>query len=289
MQPFLLNRHDRIVFPSNFVPELDLSAVETLEQLDTVIRRDFETKAPTGSDILKRVEDGDYTSRYELMRDVALNMFWVDRFAMTMYEKRPTRWRDVPRRRSDVFLPIVTPWEDGDQKVAAVKAAYGALPPTWDGEAEDRIFDDPVRRLRPPEAPRHRALRGQADRRRDPRRPRPTSPSGSTATTRTSRPTGSTTSSTAPRTPRSSRPCTAGRWCCTTSTRGTGPRPSSSRSASSRTTTSWWPSTPATGRSAASCAGWTSGHQPVPSAPAREATAARPALPDGGRARRSSP
>ena len=26
MQPFLLNRHGRIVFPSNFVPELDFSA-----------------------------------------------------------------------------------------------------------------------------------------------------------------------------------------------------------------------------------------------------------------------
>ena len=97
MQPFLLNSHDRIVFPSNFVPELDLSVVNSLDQLDSVIRRDFETKAPTGSDILRRVEEGAYSSRYELMRDVALNMFWVGRYAMTMYEKRPTRWRDVPR------------------------------------------------------------------------------------------------------------------------------------------------------------------------------------------------
>ena len=99
MQPFLLNSHDRIVFPSNFVPELDLSVVNSLDQLDSVIRRDFETKAPTGSDILRRVEEGAYSNRYELMRDVALNMFWVGRYAMTMYEKRPTRWRDVPRRR----------------------------------------------------------------------------------------------------------------------------------------------------------------------------------------------
>ena len=140
MQPFILNRHDRIVFPSNFVPELDLSVVHSLDQLDSVIRRDFETKAPTGSDIQRRVEEGAYTSRYELMRDVALNMFWVGRYALTMYEKRPTRWRDVPRRRNDVFVPIVTPWDDGDSKVAAVKSAYDALPPTWDGEAEARIF-----------------------------------------------------------------------------------------------------------------------------------------------------
>ncbi len=140
MQPFLVNTHDRLVFPSNFVPQLDLSAIDSLEQLDRVIRRDFETKAPTGSDILARTEAGAYDSRYALLRDVALNMFWTGRYALTMYEKRPTRWRDVPRRRKDVFLPAVTPWEDGERKVAAVAAAYDALPPTWDQEAEQRIF-----------------------------------------------------------------------------------------------------------------------------------------------------
>jgi 3-oxoacyl-(acyl-carrier-protein) synthase III len=140
VQPFLINSHDRIVFPSNFVPTLDLSAVDSLEQLDKVIRRDFETKAPTGTDILQRVEEGAYSNRYELMRDVALNMFWAGRYALTMYEKRPTRWGDVPRRRNDVFLPILTPWEEGDRKVAAVRSAYDALPAAWDEEAEDRIF-----------------------------------------------------------------------------------------------------------------------------------------------------
>ncbi len=140
MQPFLVNRHDRLVFPSNFVPQLDLSAIDSLDQLDRVIRRDFETKAPTGTDILGRVEAGGYESRYALMRDVALNMFWTGRYALTMYEKRPTRWRDVPRRRSDVFMPIVRPWNEGDRKVAAVASAYDALPATWDTEAEDRIF-----------------------------------------------------------------------------------------------------------------------------------------------------
>jgi len=140
MQPFVINRHDRIVFPSNFVPELDLSVVHSLEQLDNVIRRDFEMKAPTGTDILHRVENSAYPSRYELMRDLALNLFWTNRFAMTLYEKRPTRWSDVPRARGDVFLPILTPWQDGDRKIAAVQAAYEALPPTWDRAAEDRIF-----------------------------------------------------------------------------------------------------------------------------------------------------
>ena len=140
MQPFVINRHNQIVFPSNLVPELDLSVIHSLDQLDRVIRRDFEVKAPTGTDILERVESGAYTSRYELMRDVALNLFWTNRFAMTLYEKRPTRWADVPRHRADVFLPILTPWPDGDRKVNAVQATYEALPATWDGEVEDRIF-----------------------------------------------------------------------------------------------------------------------------------------------------
>jgi 3-oxoacyl-(acyl-carrier-protein) synthase III len=140
MQPFVVNRNDRIVFPSNFVPQLDLSVMHSLEQLDAVIRRDFEVKAPTGTDILNRVEEGAYSSRYELMRDLALNLFWTNRFSMTLYEKRPTRWADVPRTRTDVFLPIVTPWEDGDRKVAAVKGAYETLQPTWDSAVEDRIF-----------------------------------------------------------------------------------------------------------------------------------------------------
>ena len=140
MKPFVVNRHGRLVFPSNFLPELDFSIVGDLERLDAVIGRDFEAKAPTGTDILEAIEAGGYESRYELMRAVALNLVWVNRYAMTMYEKRPARWRDVPRRRDDVFLPVLTPWEDGERKVAAVGAAYDALPAGDDPAAEDRIF-----------------------------------------------------------------------------------------------------------------------------------------------------
>ncbi len=140
MQPFVRNRHDRIVFPSNFFPELDMSVIDSLEQLDQVVRRDFESKTPTGTDILRRVEQGGYASRYELMRDMALNLFWTGRFAFTMYDKRPTRWADVPRRRDDVFLPVLTPWEHGDRKVAAVRGAFDALPATADSATEERIF-----------------------------------------------------------------------------------------------------------------------------------------------------
>jgi 3-oxoacyl-[acyl-carrier-protein] synthase-3 len=141
MNAFVLNRHGRVVFPSNVMPELDFSALESLDQLDNVIRRDFETKAPTGTDILEKVRTGAYTNRYALMRDLALNLFWANRFSITMYDKRPTRWADVPRTRSDVFLPVLEPWEDGETKVAAVQTAYPTLPAEWDAEVEDRIFE----------------------------------------------------------------------------------------------------------------------------------------------------
>lgn len=141
MNAFVLNQHGRMVFPSNIMPELDFSTMETLEQLDSVIRRDFETKAPSGTEILERVQTGGYATRYDLMRDLALNLFWANRFSITMYDKRPTRWADVPRTRPDVFLPVLEPWEEGEAKVSGVQQAYPQLPSRWDEGCEDRIFD----------------------------------------------------------------------------------------------------------------------------------------------------
>jgi 3-oxoacyl-(acyl-carrier-protein) synthase III len=140
MKPFVVNRLGRLVFPSNFFPELDFSVFDTLEQFEAVIERDFETKAPTGTDVLERVQAGAYHTRLDLMRDLALNLLWVNRYAITMYVKRPSRWRDVPRTRDDVFLPVLTPWEEGERKVAAVEAAYHALPARPDARSEDAIF-----------------------------------------------------------------------------------------------------------------------------------------------------
>src|SRR4051812_49959293 len=106
MNAFVLNRHGRVVFPSNVMPELDFSAIESLDQLDNVIRRDFETKAPSGTDILEKVRTGSDTSRDTLMRDIALNMFWAHRFSITMHDKRPTRSADVPPPRNNGLLPV---------------------------------------------------------------------------------------------------------------------------------------------------------------------------------------
>jgi 3-oxoacyl-[acyl-carrier-protein] synthase III len=140
VKPLVVNRHGRIVIPASFLGELDFSAIETLEQLTSVIGRDFEAKAPTGADILARVESAAYPNRFALLRDLGQNLYWVNRYALPMLDKRPTRWRDLPRGRTDVFLPLLTPWEDGDRKVAAVESAYAELPAAWDTAAEDRIF-----------------------------------------------------------------------------------------------------------------------------------------------------
>jgi 3-oxoacyl-[acyl-carrier-protein] synthase-3 len=141
VKPFVINRHGRLVFPAAVLGALDFSVLDTLEQFAAVISRDFEAKAPTGSDILARVESQAYPNRFALLRDMAQNLYWVNRYALPMFDKRPTRWRDVPRRRADVFLPVLTPWEDGERKVAAVRRGYAELPAAWDGGSEDRIFE----------------------------------------------------------------------------------------------------------------------------------------------------
>ena len=141
MKPFVINRHGRLVFPANFLGDLDFSVLETLDQFTAVIGRDFEAKAPTGTDILARVESGAYPGRFELLRDLGQNLYWVNRYAITMFDKRPTRWRDLAKRRDDVFLPVLTPWEDSERKVSAVERAFRALPATWDADTENRVFD----------------------------------------------------------------------------------------------------------------------------------------------------
>src|SRR5258707_6753929 len=140
MKPFVINRHGRLVFPANFHGDLDFSLLETLDHFTAVISRDFGAKAATGTELLAGIESGAYSRRLELLRDLAQNLFWVNRYSITMFDKRPTRWRDLPKRRGDVFLPLVTPWPDRERKVAAVERAFRQLPPTRDAEAENRVF-----------------------------------------------------------------------------------------------------------------------------------------------------
>jgi len=139
MKPFVINRYGRIVFPYNFFPALDFSVFETLDQFAAVIRRDFEDKAPTEADMVARLEAGGYKGRYELLRDLALDLFWSNRYPFTLYVKQPMRWRDVPRQRDDIFLPIFKPWEVADL-ASAIESGYRNLVPTWDEGTEDKIF-----------------------------------------------------------------------------------------------------------------------------------------------------
>jgi 3-oxoacyl-[acyl-carrier-protein] synthase III len=141
MQSFEINKHGKIVFPANCFPDLDFSTFDSLQQLDAVIRRDFDSKAPTGSEILERIKTGAYQSKFQLMRDMALNLFWANRYKLTMYDVQPTRWADVPRSRDDIYIPIQTPWEERETKVTAVQSAYPGLPAQWDPEVEDSIFE----------------------------------------------------------------------------------------------------------------------------------------------------
>ena len=136
---FVVNRAGRVVVPANFFPSLDVRAFDTLEQLQAVIRRDFEAKAPSEAAILARIEAGEYGGRYDLLRDVGANLGWANRYALTLYERRPTRWRDVPRRRDGVFL--ATPaYEPRLKATAAIERAYHSLAPSWDEAAEHIIF-----------------------------------------------------------------------------------------------------------------------------------------------------
>ena len=141
MRSFVLNTHGALVLPANLFAKLDFSVIGSLEQFEAIVKRDMESKAPTGTEILERAESGAYTSRIDLLRDIALNLYWVNRNALTLYRKRPVRWRDVPRNRHDVFVPVQQPWRDGDRKIAAVKSAYDALPAAGGAPgSEDRIF-----------------------------------------------------------------------------------------------------------------------------------------------------
>ncbi len=140
LKPFVINRHGRLVFPCNFFPELDFSVFDSLKQFAAVIRRDFGEKAPTEVEIVSRLQSAKYQNRYEVCRDVALNLFWANRYMFTMYEKRPTRWGDLPRQREDVFLPVFKT-RDAAGIITAIEAGFQALPAMWDEEQEDKIFE----------------------------------------------------------------------------------------------------------------------------------------------------
>jgi 3-oxoacyl-[acyl-carrier-protein] synthase III len=139
MKEFVINKHGRIVLPFNFFPDMDFSVIETLEHFKTVISRDFGEKAPTEKDILERLHAGKYKSRFEICRDLALNLYWVNRYALTMYEERPTRWATFP---ASARMSSCPPASRGIRlRVAGeIQEGYATLPTQWQSETEDEAF-----------------------------------------------------------------------------------------------------------------------------------------------------
>ncbi|MEQ8834043.1 MAG: 3-oxoacyl-[acyl-carrier-protein] synthase III C-terminal domain-containing protein [Miltoncostaeaceae bacterium] len=138
-KPFVINRHGRLVFPCNVFPALDFDLLAGAADLDVIVRREIETKAPGGADLLARCERG-HATRGRLLRDLSMHLVLAERYALTMYDARPVRMRDLPRGREDVFLPVLRPWEGRAAVVEAVVEAWGALPAEHDEASEQRIF-----------------------------------------------------------------------------------------------------------------------------------------------------
>src|SRR5262245_46794110 len=59
-------------------------------------------------DILDHFEADRYSTRFGLVRDIEMYLFWINHYSLTMFEKCP-RGQDVPRRREAVFLRVVSP------------------------------------------------------------------------------------------------------------------------------------------------------------------------------------
>lgn len=63
---------------------------------------------------------------------------------MILYDKRPMRWRDVPRQRDDVFLPVARPIEV-DSTAAVIEGTYRALLPALDERLPLGLPDEVVK------------------------------------------------------------------------------------------------------------------------------------------------
>src|SRR5438477_7008271 len=137
---FIVNRHGRIVFPFNFLPRLDFSAFDARASFEAAIKRDFMDKAPNGAQIRERIRQKFYRTRRALLTDIARHLRSLHRYTMTMYEKRPTRWADVPRRRDDVYWPSLRHTAADDALAVELDDGYRDVDAGEDRETEDRTY-----------------------------------------------------------------------------------------------------------------------------------------------------
>ena len=80
-----------------------------------------------------------------------------------MYDKRPTRWRDVPRDRDDVFLPLLTPWPEFERSTGIMRDRLPYAPDQLGRGDRAEDLRDHVRGVRASEARCRGAARHQAD------------------------------------------------------------------------------------------------------------------------------
>ena len=140
MKPFVVNSHRRLVFPSNFFPEPNFSSIDTVEDLAAIVRRDFEVKAPTGSEIAARAESGGYANRYELLRDLGaapvldepLRHHDVREAADPMEGRAPAPRRHLP--------PGPHPLGGRRAQGRGRRGLLPQLPAAWSPEVEHELF-----------------------------------------------------------------------------------------------------------------------------------------------------
>lgn len=123
-------------YAPSFFPELDVSGVDSVADLEEIINRDFAAKAPTASDVTDRIASGGYGSRYDLLRDVTRYLYWAHRQFLTLYTLRPCRWEDLPTDDPEARLPVVTRSDAASKLAKLIATAFEHLPSRWPGNAE---------------------------------------------------------------------------------------------------------------------------------------------------------
>ena len=58
MKSFVVNRHGNLFLPANLFSQIDFSVINSLDQFEAIVRRDIESKAPSGTEIFERITAG---------------------------------------------------------------------------------------------------------------------------------------------------------------------------------------------------------------------------------------
>lgn len=138
-KPFVFDRHGRLFFPGNCLPELSLGSVVDEQGLRSLLAREFEAKAPTGDRMVARAGEG-YPDRFAVLRDLTLNLLRCERAVVALYDRYLVRRRDLERNGAEVFIPRTARWRDRELKVASVAKAFADAPATRNPAIEERIF-----------------------------------------------------------------------------------------------------------------------------------------------------